>query len=90
MADENSFSSDIGLSGIVSPSHRNGEDGQSPFTTEVRVSIPLGLTSLSLVCFWFEMIVRPGSGLVSSDRGDSGGEGNGAVGGGFGEAQILL
>lgn len=41
-------------------------------------------------------MVRPGSGLVSSDRGDngdsgdSGGEGNGAVGGGFGEAQILL
>ena len=38
-------------------------------------------------------MVRPGSGLVSSDRGDSGdsgGEGNGAVGGGFGEAQIHL
>jgi hypothetical protein len=29
-------------------------------------------------------------GLVSSDSGDSGGEGSGAVGGGFGEAQILL
>lgn len=59
----------------------------------MRVCSTLELTSLSLGCLWFETIVRPGSGLISSDRGDRGGrgsEGNGAVGGGFGEAQILL